>query len=180
MNHDLGDRFAADPEIERTAQMGLQFGIAREGRQRRNRDHRALADRQAWSCPDFAEQMLDRDVLEIGLHHSRSRLDAEQFFHLGCALLVALRFRHCIASLWVWGCSRLRAPENCTGHATRKTRGLTSAIAGRDRLGNVDGVCGELLIPVCGRRSMVSITRWNRSISFSTVMSNGVVMVPSS
>jgi hypothetical protein len=50
MNHDLGDRFAADPEIERTAQMDLQFGIARKGRQRRNRDHRALADRQAWSC----------------------------------------------------------------------------------------------------------------------------------
>src|ERR1019366_483411 len=34
--------------------------------------------------------------------------------------------------------------------------------------------------PVCGRRSIVSITRWNRSRSFSTVMSNGVVMVPSS
>ena len=33
---------------------------------------------------------------------------------------------------------------------------------------------------ICGRRSITSITRWKRSRSFSTVMSNGVVMVPSS
>ena len=33
---------------------------------------------------------------------------------------------------------------------------------------------------VCGRRSMASITRWKRSRSLSTVMSNAVVMVPSS
>src|SRR5712691_11407799 len=32
---------------------------------------------------------------------------------------------------------------------------------------------------VCGRRSMVSITRWKRSRSFSAVMSKAVVMVPS-
>src|SRR5690349_15083739 len=31
----------------------------------------------------------------------------------------------------------------------------------------------------CGSRSMTSITRWNRSRSFSMTMSNGVVVVPS-
>jgi hypothetical protein len=36
------------------------------------------------------------------------------------------------------------------------------------------------LSPVCGRRSMVSITKWKRSKSFSTVMSKAVVIVPSS
>ena len=34
--------------------------------------------------------------------------------------------------------------------------------------------------PICGRRSMVSITRWERSRSVSTVLSKGVVIVPSS
>ena len=34
--------------------------------------------------------------------------------------------------------------------------------------------------PELGTRSMTSITRWKRSRSFSTVMSKGVVVVPSS
>ena len=36
------------------------------------------------------------------------------------------------------------------------------------------------LAPVCGTRSMTSMTRWKRSMSLSTVMSKGVVIVPSS
>src|SRR6266581_2768392 len=36
------------------------------------------------------------------------------------------------------------------------------------------------LLPRPGTRSITSITRWNRSMSFITTMSNGVVVVPSS
>jgi len=55
-----------------------------------------------------------------------------------------------------------------------------------DVLFMLDELILELLLevdaPVAGlrRRSMVSITRWKRSRSFSTVMSKGVVIVPSS
>jgi hypothetical protein len=35
-------------------------------------------------------------------------------------------------------------------------------------------------VPSDGTRSMTSMTRWNRSMSFIITMSNGVVVVPSS
>ena len=44
-----------------------------------------------------------------------------------------------------------------------------------DRLLEVGG-----LAPSCGKRSITSSTRWKRSRSFITTMSNGVVVVPSS
>ena len=47
--------------------------------------------------------------------------------------------------------------------------------ASRDRLLRV-----AARAPRCGTRSMTSSTRWKRSMSFNTTMSNGVVVVPSS
>ena len=94
VDHDLVDLVPADADVERAADVDLEFRVAAQHGQGGHGNHRALLDGQAVPAPNIAEQIFYRDVQKIFVHAARSGFHAEEFFHFCRTLLITFGLCH--------------------------------------------------------------------------------------